>query len=104
MVLAFIQYRKHRLALIDSLDTTIKTIENGRMSQVAVVEDYHAHKRIIDDLRPYRIFDRGFATACKKYADLYGQIYRQEPLLTFMANPEVTAVILDHLSALKGKA
>ena len=103
LVLAFIPYRKHRLALLDSLDDTIRSIESGRLSQVAIAEDYPTHKNLINDLRPYRILDIGFTRACKSYNDLYEKIYKQEASLTFMVNPEATKVILEHLNILKVK-
>lgn len=102
-VVVYITYRKHKFALLNSLDDTITSIEGGRMSQVAVAEDYPTQKDLIKDLRPYRIFDSGFTIACKNYSDLYEKIYHQEPLLTFGVNPEATKVILEHLKALKGK-
>jgi len=106
LAVAFIPYRKHRFALNDALTTTIKTIEKGRMSLVAVREDFPVHKQLIDNLRRYMIFSKGFKVACSKYTAFYEDMqaeYKTDQILMFLDNSEVTREILGHLNSLKDK-
>jgi hypothetical protein len=64
----YIEKRRHRLNLSESIFATIKSIKKGRNCKVAVLEDFPVHKKLSMALMPYLVFKKkSFARIFSEY-------------------------------------
>lgn len=70
----FVQRRKRRFALIDSIRSTRQSIQNGRQVKMAMLEDFPTHKRFVSDLRPYLLRTKKIDRAMRQYEEWFNTI------------------------------
>lgn len=104
-VLFFVQRRKRRFALIDSIRSTRQSIQNGHQVKMAMLEGFPTHKLLVSDLRPYLLRTMRIDQAMHQYEEWYNTIRKaaeNSPLNILGADCQSEIdTTLDHLDNLE---